>query len=108
MKIADAIRTARTGVGLSQRELAHRAGVPHSTVARIETGRISPRATTAERLLAVLGFEFEIAHRTGRGVDRSLIRRMLALSPRQRIEYSVAGGDAIRRLRDATAAAGDV
>jgi transcriptional regulator with XRE-family HTH domain len=108
MKIADAIRTARRGARLSQRELARRAGVPHSTVARIETGRISPRATIAERLLAVLGFDFEIAPRAGEGVDRSLIRRMLALSPRQRIEYSVAGGDAMRGLRDATAAAGDV
>jgi transcriptional regulator with XRE-family HTH domain len=108
VKIAEAIRTARTSVRLSQREVARRAGVPHSTVARIETGRISPRATTAERLLAVLGFEFEIAERTGRRIDRSLVRRMLALSPRQRIEYSVAGGEAIRRLRDATAGPGDV
>lgn len=107
MKIAEAIRHARKLERLSQRQLAHLAGVPHSTVARIETGRISPRASTAERLLTVLGFEFEIAPRAGRGVDRSLIRRMLTLTSRQRIEYSVAGGDAARRLRNATAAAGD-
>ncbi|MGH2786447.1 MAG: helix-turn-helix domain-containing protein [Actinomycetota bacterium] len=104
MQIAAAIRSARRGSRLSQRELARRAGVPHSTVARIETGRISPRASTVERLLGVLGYDFAIQPRAGQGVDRSLIQRMLALTPRQRIEYSVAGGETALRLQKATAA----
>lgn len=99
MRIADAIRTARKRAGLTQRDLARRAGVPQSTVGRIESGSIQARANTAEKLLAALGYEFEIEPRTGTGIDRTLIRRMIALSPRQRIDYAISGGKAIAELR---------
>jgi len=39
----------------SGRALARLAGVPHSTVARIELGRLSPRTETLERLLRAAG-----------------------------------------------------
>jgi transcriptional regulator with XRE-family HTH domain len=99
MKIATAIRVGRKRAGLTQRDLARRAGVPQSTVGRIESGSIQARAKTAEKLLAALGFEFAIEPRAGAGIDRTLIRRMFALSPRQRVEYAISGGKAIAEVR---------
>lgn len=46
---------ARQAQALSRRELAERAGVSIETVARIESGRHTPRAETIRKLDAVLG-----------------------------------------------------
>lgn len=51
------VRLARRRAGLTQRELARRAGTAQSVVARIESGRTSPAADTLARLLAAAGFE---------------------------------------------------
>jgi transcriptional regulator with XRE-family HTH domain len=96
------ISEARRQAGLTQRGLAARAGMPQSTVARIESGAFKARAGTLERLLEALDLELVAEPRLGRGVDRSLIRRMLALTPRERIEYATKSGEAGRRLREAT------
>lgn len=93
------LRQARTKAGLSQRELAALAGVPQSTVGRIESGAISPRAETVERLLRVVGCELGIEPIGEGGVDRSLIRRFLRLEPLERVRYSAAAGNATLRLR---------
>jgi predicted transcriptional regulator len=100
MSVAEAVRTARRQAGLSQRELARRAGVPQSTVGRLESGTFRARADTVDKLLAAMQCEVVAQHRPGRGVDRTIIRRMLALSPRDRILYAVSSGKAIAALRD--------
>ena len=79
------IRFARLRAGLTQQELARRAGISQPAVARIEGGRVVPRLDTASRLLRECGMSLELIPRAGQGVDRSTIRRMLALSPRQRL-----------------------
>ncbi len=43
---------SRTGAGLSRKALARRAGVPTSTVSRVEDGNVDPTTTTLRRLLA--------------------------------------------------------
>lgn len=73
--------------------------MPQSTVGRIETGAIEPRAVTLERLLRATGHELSIEPHYGGGVDRSLIRWFLRLTPKERIQYAAAGGDFARRLR---------
>ena len=54
---ASLLRAARRRAGLTQRELASRAGTAQSVVARIESGQTSPAAATLARLLAAAGFE---------------------------------------------------
>jgi transcriptional regulator with XRE-family HTH domain len=51
------LRAARRHRRLSQRELAEIAGVPRSTVDRIESGDSDPRVGTFAKLLAAIGVE---------------------------------------------------
>jgi transcriptional regulator with XRE-family HTH domain len=48
---------AREEAGLSQRELAERAGVAQSEIARIESGNREPSIPTLQRILAGAGVE---------------------------------------------------
>jgi transcriptional regulator with XRE-family HTH domain len=102
MNSARMLSYARLKAGLSQRELSHRTGVPQPAIARIERGRVSPTVATLDRLLAGTGHAIDVAARIGEGVDRSLIRAALALSPEQRV---VAAGAAGRNLQAFRAAA---
>ena len=74
---------------MSQRELASAAGVPQATVGRIEAGQVSPRIDTMARLLRASGYELAVERRPGDGVDRTLIRDRLAMTPAQRIRLAV-------------------
>jgi transcriptional regulator with XRE-family HTH domain len=89
MKPGRMLREARRRAGMSQRELAQAAGVPQATVARVESGAVSPRADTYERLLRAAGSELAVAPRLGSGVDRTLIRDRLALSAEQRVQLAI-------------------
>ena len=99
MEVATAVRSARHEMGLSQRALAARAGVPQSTVARIEAGSLDPRAGTVDRILRAAGHERVAQARPGQGVDRSQIRERLRLTPRQRIDEVVIAARNVDRLR---------
>lgn len=52
---ASVIRAARERAGITQGELARRAGTSRPTVSAYEAGRKSPSLATAQRLLAALG-----------------------------------------------------
>ena len=47
----------RNHLGLSQRELAHLCGIPQSSVARIESHKITPNLDTLLRILNPLGLK---------------------------------------------------
>ena len=79
------LRQARRRAGLTQRELADRAGVPQSQVARIESGAVVPRVDTLDRLLEACGEGLESLPRPGIGVDRSLSRALMTTPPRDRL-----------------------
>ena len=55
------LRRARAEKGLTQRELASAAGVPQSTVARIESGTQQPSLPLLARILAAVDLEPRIA-----------------------------------------------
>lgn len=54
------LERARVEAGLSQDELAERAGTSRTTISAYEHGRKSPTMTTATRLLSSAGFELTI------------------------------------------------
>jgi hypothetical protein len=85
MSAARILKYARRRAGFSQRALAKRAGLPQSTVARIELGSLSPRTDTLERLLRAAGQTLSAERRVGVGVDRTLIESFLRLSPGERV-----------------------
>ena len=93
------LRAARRRARMSQRELALAASVPQATVGRIEAGLVSPRAATLSKLLSATGHELAVERRLGEGVDRSLIRERLRLTPEERILLAAAEANAMPSIR---------
>jgi hypothetical protein len=82
------IREARRRAGLSQQDLARRAGVHQPAIARWESGRTEPSLATLQRLVTASGFELRLmlipaAH------DEPSTFQNLALSPEQRLDQLV-------------------
>lgn len=89
MDIAELLATARREAGLTQQQLAERAGTSQPAVARLEAGGGSPSLATVERLVGAAGFDLRIelvprpTHRDPvieaykRDVDRTLLRENL-------------------------------
>ena len=96
------LRYARRLAGLTQRQLAVRAGVPQATVGRIETGQITPRVDTLEKLLRAAGRELNVGARPGIGVDRSQIRELLRLTPGQCLDLAARDAAGLGRLQART------
>lgn len=55
VKIAVALRTARAAIGWNQQEFADEMGVAKSTIARIETLEVSPRADLLLQAMELFG-----------------------------------------------------
>ena len=83
---------------MSQRALARAAGIPQSTVARVEGGAIYPRSDTLERLLGAAGRTLVSEEKAGYGVDRTQIRALLSLSPAQRLRLLTADARSLQAL----------
>jgi predicted transcriptional regulator len=81
--------------------LASKADVPQPAIARIESGAVSPRVSTLQRLLAAADFELEAAPRIGAGVDRTLIRASIERSPEERIRAAARSARHLRAYLDA-------
>ena len=79
---------ARRRAGVTQRELARRAGTAQSVVARIERGQTDPSMATLSRLLAAAGFEVRTDLRALGVAETHMlddVDRILALTPEQRL-----------------------
>jgi transcriptional regulator with XRE-family HTH domain len=84
---ADLIRRTRIDRGLSQAQLAVRAGTTQTAISRLERGQRSPTAQTLQRLLLVMGEELDLRSRPLKGThDPAHLRAELKLSPAQRLE----------------------
>ena len=105
MRAARLLRWARRRAGLTQRTLAQRAGVPQSTIGRIETGAIDPRVSTLRQLVRACGYDLEVEPALGTGVDRTHFAALLALTPEERIAQVEQAVLDVWKLRQATSAA---
>ncbi|HLG00235.1 MAG TPA: helix-turn-helix transcriptional regulator [Acidimicrobiia bacterium] len=92
MDVGATLRAARRRAHLTQRELATKTGVAQPTIARIEQGKANPRVDTIERLLRACGVTLRAGPRHGQGVDRTLIRSTLRMSPAQRLDAIESAG----------------
>ena len=82
----DLIREARRRAGLSQAELAKRAGTTQSGIARWESGRTSPSLDDIQRLIRLCGFDLEVAVVPYDGSDLAQADRLRDLTPQERVE----------------------
>jgi transcriptional regulator with XRE-family HTH domain len=72
--LADDLRALRAGAGLTQAELARRAGTSQATVSQYERGRKVPGADTLARLVAATGSELRVDATRGSAPDRPVLR----------------------------------
>ena len=83
------LHEARERAGLTQRELARRAGTAQSVVARIELGVTDPGSGTLSKLLAAAGFQLIARLDPTLIVDTHMmddVGRILSLSPEERLQ----------------------
>jgi len=107
MSIASIVREARRRAGLTQAALAARAGVPKSTVGRIESGARTPSADLVERLVRAAGLEVTVSlSEPDPGTD-SMFERTLRRTPAQRLADATRAARFVLRGRREVAAAGD-
>ena len=83
------VRYARRRAGLTQRELAAKAGIPQETIARIEAGRVDPRVGTLDRLLEACEMGLEVMPRLGIGIDRTQFQALLDMTPSERLALAI-------------------
>ncbi len=85
MSISNLVREARRRAGFTQAELAQRAGVPKSTVGRIESGARIPSTEMVERLVRAAGLDVSVSlSEPDPGTD-SMFERTLRRSPAERL-----------------------
>jgi transcriptional regulator with XRE-family HTH domain len=83
---ASVLKDARRRAGLTQADLARRLGVSQAAVARLESPRANPTVDTLDKALWATGHRLALDARARRpGVDESLIRQHLELSPAERV-----------------------
>ncbi|MBI5949844.1 MAG: helix-turn-helix domain-containing protein [Chloroflexi bacterium] len=66
-ELASKLIEMRTGLGISQRQLASKARMTQPEIARIESGAVQPTWETISRVLGAVGAEVDIRVRDARG-----------------------------------------
>jgi transcriptional regulator with XRE-family HTH domain len=94
------LRQTRIRRGLSQEQLAIRAGTTQSAIARIERDRTSPSIKTLTDLFQAMEEDFVFgARRRDWGVDLSLNHLSLERTPTERLERGLGFSDVLREIR---------
>jgi transcriptional regulator with XRE-family HTH domain len=90
MEPAELVSTTRRDLGLSQRQLARRAGMTQAAVSRIERGKVSPSFGTLRELMLAMGREPQLsATRLPRDWDAVHMESTLKRTPEQRLELAI-------------------
>lgn len=79
------IREARLLAGLSQRQLAERAGVPRPSIVRWERGNVEPGFDMARRLLRACGFDVSLVRYEPDATAQHRLGERLELTPQERL-----------------------
>lgn len=98
---ANLLKLARIKAGVSQRELARRAGVPQTMISRIESGKQQPSLPTLSRVLAAIDLDLRIRLEAYDDHDDVLDRRMAKASPKERARLLAAHERLDREFREA-------
>ena len=107
MSISNLVREARRRAGFTQAELAQRAGVPKSTVGRIESGVRVPSTEMVERLVRAAGLDVSVSlSEPDPGTD-SMFERTLRRSPAERLADATRVARFVLRGRREIASASD-
>jgi transcriptional regulator with XRE-family HTH domain len=96
------LRDARWMTGLTQAEVAQRAGVTRQVIGSYERGRRSPSVATLDRMLAGCGLRLRLSMVPEAGLEDVPTRALLALPPPQRIDLPV-----LDALEDIAGSVGD-
>ena len=99
------LRLARAQRGWSERRLAEAAGVPVSTVARIESGARQPSLVTISRLLAAADLELRARLEPYDDHDDVLDARQAALTPDEQAQRAASFAKTSQVLDEARRAA---
>lgn len=106
MTAAELVRATRERLGLTQRELALRAGTTQAAVSRIERGLVSPTFKTLQELMISMGEEPVLAaRRLPTDWDPLHMKSTLARSPEERLALAVSWNRMAGRLAEAGRAA---
>ncbi len=90
---------ARRTAGLSQRELATRAGVAQQEIARYERARVTPSLERLRALIAACGLELTVGLAHADDSYDEQIATALRLSPAQRLERALRDAQPLRAAR---------
>ena len=106
MDPASLVRGCRRAAGVTQQQLAVRAGTTKTAISRLEAGHVSPTFETVQRLLLCLGYRAE-AHPVAviPSTDAAQLMAVADLTPAQRLDHALASQSSLARL---LGAAGDV
>jgi transcriptional regulator with XRE-family HTH domain len=101
---ASLIRQARSDAAMTQVELAARAGLTQSAVARLERGGSNPTIATLANVIAATGHRLTLAAEPPRAsFDEQQLRERLAMTPEERLATFTASsrnlGEMVRRVR---------
>src|SRR4029450_7497325 len=85
MEPSTLIRRAREAAGLTQAEVASRAGMKQPEIARLESAGANPRLSTLKRVVAATGHSVKLDLDQDFGIDETLIAASLKETPTQRL-----------------------
>lgn len=83
---AGLVRLARSKSGLTQAELAERAGISQQTVSAYETGRMDPTVSTILKIVEAAGLELRFQLHPANDHDASLERYLDSIDPEIRAQ----------------------
>jgi transcriptional regulator with XRE-family HTH domain len=93
------VRRHRLAQGVTQRQLAIRAGTTKTAISRLESGQGSPSFRTVERLLLCLGYRLEAdAVPLTPRIDPTQLEAVADLTPTQRIDHALASQSSLAGL----------